>query len=32
MDENEKKRKIKIIKPSKIKRVVSEFESVMSNG
>jgi len=31
-DVNEAKRKIKIIRPEKIKRVVSEFERVMSNG
>lgn len=29
---NEAKRRIKIIRPEKIKRVVSEFERVMSNG
>jgi len=29
---NEAKRKIKIIRPEKIRRVISEFERVMSNG
>ena len=32
LNANEKNRKIKIIKPGRIHRVVSEFESVMSNG
>ena len=31
-EDNEKKRQIKIIKPSRIRRVVTEFERIMSDG